>query len=690
MQARDETLLDFLDSRNDFIIPVYQRNYAWEDRECKKLWEDILAIDENNLQEYFMGAFVVVPDKINSLLVVDGQQRLTTLSLILLAIRNLLETDKIKSEDKSLKEKISDLLTDKYNEDKEKRIKLKQVNMDSQAYIKLFDLSNSMKLDGEFEKSLILPNYKKFEKRILDYDKKRDVKIIYDALRKIKIVKIELDLKVDKPQLVFEGINATGKALTDADKIRNFVLMDQNDDTQERLFREYWEEIEKNTFNNNKNKSDTSEFIRHFLMYRYKEYVSKKNVYDGFKNFIKDDAQDQDVEACLRKILTFSGYYKEFTVKSSDGDLEKSFEVFRNINQTTAYPYMFHLMEKKAQKELDKEELCKILRFLESYYIRRLMLGKGNTGYSQIFPTLAKKINNQSSSSTYADKVYTHFANNLSGNQKFVLDEEFIKGLPDVDFYSDKNKKNIKLFLGKIINSQTKEKIDINKPDAYSIEHIMPQTLTEKWRKDLGENYQEIHEKFVNTIGNLTVTAYNSELSNKPFHIKKRDFYAKSSINITRKIAENEKWGESEIRERSKDIARRICSIWASNDLRSYREKIDNANYKSVEFIISNKLATGNKLEEFIFLGERFNVSNWSEMSLIVFRELCKYDSDAVFDFASGRPDFSRSISRDYEKKICDNLYLNVQRSAIFHLKRINEILDKLNINDELKIRLKT
>lgn len=689
MQARDETLLNFLGSSNDFIIPVYQRNYAWGEQECRKLWEDILAIDENNLQEYFMGSFVVVPDKVNSLLVVDGQQRLTTLSLILLAIRNLLETNKIKSEDKTLKDNILDILTDKNSGNKKERIKLKQVNMDSQAYIKLFDLSNSIKLDGEFEKSLILPNYKKFKKRILDYDKKRDVKIIYDALRKIKIVKIEFDLRFDKPQLVFESINATGKTLTDADKIRNFVLMDQNDETQERLFKEYWEEIEKNTFNNNKNESDTSEFIRHFLTYRYEKYISKKKVYDEFKNFIKDDARNQDVETCLRKILTFSGYYKEFTVKSSDRDLDKSFEIFRNISQTTAYPYMFHLMEKKDQKEVEKEELCEILRFLESYYIRRLMLGKGNTGYSQLFPTLAKKINNQNSYSKYTDKVYAYFANNLSSNQKFVLDEEFIKGLPDVDFYAEKNKKNIKFFLGEIINSQTKEKIDINKPDAYSIEHIMPQTLTEEWRKDLGGNHQEIHDKFVNTIGNLTVTAYNSELYNKPFQSKKI-LYQESSINITRDIAKNEKWGESEIRERSEDIAKCICSIWASNNLQSYREKIDNANYRSVEAIISNKLATGNKPEEFIFLGDRFNVSNWSEISLIVFKELCKYDSDAVFDFANSRSDFSRSISGDCERKICDNLYLNMRRSAIDHLKRINEILDKLNINDELKIRLKT
>ena len=290
MRASEISLLEFMGNKNHFIIPKYQRNYTWDKVQCERLFDDIVNIHTQQLKTYFLGASVIVSEWTNEPILIDGQQRMTSISLLLLAICNLLKSGKITSENDWLHDIIwEDYLINKRSKEKSQWIRLKQVNQDSTAYENLFIPEEDAKYDTspKLRETPIYINYKLFEEKIITFCKEYTIDDLWHAFAKLLIVHIELKIEYgDKPQVVFETINSTGKKLEDADLIRNYILMERDKETQDHWFEKYWQPIEKNTLLTKKGKQEsyTTQAIVNYLMYEQEDAFNKKMYIKNLKN----------------------------------------------------------------------------------------------------------------------------------------------------------------------------------------------------------------------------------------------------------------------------------------------------------------------------------------------------------------------------------------------------------------------
>ena len=561
-------LSDFMQRRNHgFVIPVYQRNYDWKVEHCQRLFKDVMNIHEKDLNEYFMGIFITVSDSQEKSLIIDGQQRLTTISLLLLAIRNLLIDDKIQAKNsEGLKEDIDESLRNR----KKSSIKLKQVNQDAAAYEGLFNIRH---YSEKLKTSNVYQNYSFFQKEIEKYLKKNSDKhaeIFYTALSKMKIVELELVKEHgDNPQLVFETINATGKKLDKVDLIRNFILMDKSAEEQEELFKPYWDCIEKNTRFVEKNKKiEVDHFIWHFLMFetgKSNRTIRKKHVYDEFKKYVnKEFKKYDDLKQFVEKIAHFSEYYKWFAYRATkDGEgFEPYFKDLRTIGQKDCHSYLMHLMayweKDKKNREQDVKE---ILRFITSHVARSSLCGeKGN--YLQIFTNIVEKLNEKKGS--YLEKFYKALAQ--FSYTHMIGDDKLKNALKENEnFYgSGSSLKYCRWVLEKLVNERTKEKIQMK---GITIEHVMPKKLNKGWKGIKN------HSQYLNRLGNLTLAAkeYNSELGNRSFQDKKK-YYKDSPINLNKYFIDIETWDEEAIQKRTQYLADEICKILPYTNLNPYRK----------------------------------------------------------------------------------------------------------------------
>ena len=704
MRARDKKLLEFMGSGNDLIIPVYQRNYDWNQEHCERLFDDIQDIYEKEIREYFMGAFVTVCERANELLVIDGQQRLTTLSLFLLAIHNLLKDKEIQAKNVNLQKiVIEKYLIDVYsmNKDKKKRIKLKQVNQDLEAYNGLFDDD----YQDDWKQSNIYKNYMYLKKRIKGFCKntkeKKDPQNLYDALNKVKIVDIELERNDgNKPQLVFETINATGKRLEDSDLIRNYILMDKNRVEQEELFKNYWEPIEQNTrfYKNNKTEGETSHFIWYFLIFEKGQPLKRKNVYKDFKKHIsfKGFESYEKMKEFLEKMKKFSGYYESIAF-GGNSPFEYYFEMLRgNLKQTAFYPYLLSLMDYWEKDKQGREKDVKtILQFIINYYVRRSICKKHPNEYNRFFPIISTRIEeNMKTGDTYLEGFYRVFANT---NFAKIPDDKNLKEAllePEYNFFGSKICHYI---FEKLVNHNTKEEMKIKKSDI-TIEHIMPQTLTKSWKEMLESNAEEVHKKYLHSLGNLTLTGYNPKLSNKPFEEKKRIF-AESNISLNRYFEEKEveTWNENAIIKRAEHLAKKICKILEYEDLKPYYIKksllLPTDNYSTLEdCILILKEQKGMKPIDYKIEDKEDKISNWKALIIEIARYLYRKNKEKFKEMA-GNPDITfiseeESEYKRYEEIYEDNIYLCTNNSAKDTMQHIKKMLTEYSLADDFLLRM--
>ena len=699
MEVKKEYLVDFLGKNRNLIIPVYQRNYAWKERECKRLFEDIVNIYTDKLDKYFMGAVVIVGDGDRTSQLIDGQQRMTSISLLLLAMSNLLKLKKIKSIEEKLADHIwnQHLVNKRISNDDDKYIKLKQVNQDDKAYKNLFLIagcdSNSYDNAPELKKTDIYKNYMFFEKKIKEFCKDKNFDDIWSAFEKIEIAIISLDIRYgDKPQVVFETINSTGKALEDSDLIRNYILMNEDLETQEKWFKNYWEDIEKYTYIDNK--SDTTDAIRCYLMYSQKVHVKITDTYDNFKSHIdgigKNSSRDgglSSVEIFLQELKTFSKYYKWFSVICDNTEFEKRFKLFRQIKQTTPYPYFMSLMNLYEKEDLEENIVCQVLDFILSYHIRRSVLDKESNVYNKTYVKLLKKIdvaldNTCSINDGYLNALYTVFAN-LSDRDKYPDDKGVKAELSNKNFYKSKIKK---IVLEKMCNLDTKEKILID--DNITIEHIMPQTLTEHWKRDLGNEWESIYEKYLHTIGNLTLTGYNKKYNNKPFQEKKKLIAEYSNISINKYFKNVNSWGENSIIENANRMIKLFNEAYPDIKNRDdYKEKQEG--YLSLDELDP----TGKKVHSYKLLGDVVEVENssWKYLFGSVCKQLYELDSEVFLDYIKDEKNYSDREDNGFSNPlmITDNLYFEGHRSAKSSVDYLIRILSAYDYSDEFFVKLK-
>lgn len=579
MKATEAKLLKFLKTSPQFMIPIYQRSYSWSEKECQQLWDDIIRAGQNeNVNAHFIGSIVYIEKGLyqvssqSPILVIDGQQRLTTITLLLSALIEKLSTLPVENQeiiDGFSPKKLKNYYLCNPEEDGEKYYKLILSKTDKDSLISIVNgkempknFSNRIKNNFEFFKEQIAKNSDKLE-------------ILCKGIAKLIIVDISLSNDQDNPQLIFESMNSTGKELTQADLIRNYVLMGLDIKQQTELYENYWRPMEID-FGQEFYTTDFDSFIRHYLTVKTGSIPRKSEVYDSFKKYSADSILNDsiDMSSIVKDIRKFAKYYCNMTLKQEDDlELRFAFNDIKELRVDVAYPMLLEMYEDYENQIISKNDFLEILRLVESYVFRRHICAIPTNSLNKTFSSFLKAINKDN----YLENIKAKFLM-LRSYRRFPSDEEFSRALKTRDLYNNSRRS---FWFKKIENFNRKEFVEINE---YTIEHILPQNpnLSKEWIHMLGENWQQVQETWLHTIGNLTLTGYNSEYSDKPFISKRdrEDGFKDSPIKMNQSLRNIEKWDEDAIKRRANELIDIALKVWGSpalpNDvLDKYRQKPD-------------------------------------------------------------------------------------------------------------------
>jgi len=559
MKASEARLLDFIKKSPQFVIPIYQRAYSWTTRECQRLWDDVLQSGEDDAtMAHFLGSIVYVERGLyqvsnqDPLLVIDGQQRLTTVSILIEALARVLGDNEPVDGFSAVKLRNYYLLNP--YESGERRFKLLLGETDRESLVALV------------EQQPFPRNYSKRIKECFDFfnqklDRERDnLTTVCKGLAKLVIVDISLDRTQDKPQLIFESLNSTGKELTQADLIRNYVLMDLEPELQAVMYNNYWRRMELD-FGQEAYAEHFDGFIRHYLTVRTGEIPKVRGVYDAFKRYAHSQVIQVGLEPLLKDIRTFAEYYCSIAFgKETDLELRQTFSHIRELKVDVAYPFLLELYDDYVGGKLTKEDFLTAVRLVESYVFRRAICAIPTNSMNKTFASFLRGIDK----TRYLESVKAHFLM-LPSYRRFPTDEEFRRDLKTRDLYNFRNRSYC---LRRLENFQRKEAVAV---DEYTIEHIMPQNenLSAAWRAMLGEDWKDVQEKWVHTLGNLTLTGYNSEYSDRPF-IEKRDMvggFGESPLRLNQMLRTLDTWNEETIVARAKELIDIAMEVWPAPQL---------------------------------------------------------------------------------------------------------------------------
>ncbi|MDZ5338242.1 DUF262 and DUF1524 domain-containing protein [Helicobacter pylori] len=568
MKADAIKLLDFIGKSQEkqFVIPIYQRVYSWEKEQCKQLWDDIIKTGGNDqIEGHFIGSIVFVHDGIyttnyNELLIIDGQQRLTTITLLFIALRDHLN-DEDEFLEKFSRQKIQNRYLINSDEKGDKKFRLILSESDRDTLLSLIDKDRRKPSEPSLK---IMENFKLFEEWIRKNTDKLET--IFKGLDKLMVVEISLERGKDNPQLIFESMNSTGKDLTQTDLIRNYILMGLEPEKQKVFYKKYWRAMEEDF---KQNETLFNQFVRHYLTIKTREIPNINKVYEAFKRYQQE--RGIETEVLLQDLQKYCGYFCQIAFKKeADKELNKALSFLVDLEMDVIYPLLLELYSDYKDGVLFEKDFISIIYLIESYICRRAVCGLGTNSLNKIFASFTKKINKDQ----YLESIKAHFLSLETTKGKFPKDSEFKNLFTTIDFYNLKEKK---YFFERLENFDTKEPVNTKE---CTIEHIMPQTLTKEWKKDLGENFQTIHDKYLHTIGNLTLTGYNQDYSNKSFQ-EKRDMekgFKQSPLRLNQSLKDLESFGEKEIEKRANDLADWALKIWTypkldAETLEKYKSK---------------------------------------------------------------------------------------------------------------------
>ncbi|MGN8485270.1 GmrSD restriction endonuclease domain-containing protein [Helicobacter pylori] len=573
MKAREATLLEFFEQNqtNQFVIPIYQRLYSWKKEQCEQLWDDIIKIGGNDkMNGHFIGSILYarVDDTHSSpLLIIDGQQRLTTITLLFIALR-----DHLNDEDEFLKKFSCQEIQNRYlinrDEKGDKKFKLFLSEPDRDTLLSLIDKDRRKPSELSLK---IMENFKLFEKWIRKNTDKLET--IFKGLDKLMIVWIALKKGKDNPQLIFENMNSKGIELTQTDLIGNYIVMETEVEKQEDFYNQYWRAMEEDF---KQNETLFNQFVRHYLTIKIGKIPNEKRVYEAFKDY--QQKEGIEIEDLLKDLKKYCGYFCQIAFKKEDDKgLNKALSFLVDLEMDVVYPLLLELYSDYKDGVLSKQDFIPIIYLTESYICRRAVCGLGTNSLNQVFPSFTKHIQKDE----YFKSLKAHFGY-LTEKQRFPNNDEFKEHFITIDFY---HFKKIKYFLERLENPEIDAKETVNTKEC-TIEHIMPQTLTEEWKRDLGENFQAIHDKYLHTIGNLTLTGYNQEYSNKSFQ-EKRDMekgFKQSPLRLNQSLKDSEPFGEEKIKKRANDLADWALEIWTypkldAETLEKYKPKKEKKAY---------------------------------------------------------------------------------------------------------------
>ncbi|PDX16482.1 DUF262 and DUF1524 domain-containing protein [Helicobacter pylori] len=548
MKAREATLLEFFEENqnNQFVIPIYQRLYSWKKEQCEQLWDDIIKIGGNDkMNGHFIGSILYarVDDTHSSpLLIIDGQQRLTTITLLFIALRD-------RSSDEAKRKKMESYLINS-DKDGDKKFRLILSESDKDTLLSLIDKDRRKPSEPSLK---IMENFKLFEKWINENTDKLET--IFKGLEKLMIVWIALKKEKDDPQLIFESMNSKGIELTQADLIRNYIVMETEVKKQEDFYNQYWRAMEED-FKQSKKQSKKEDlfnkFVRHYLTIKTREIPNINKVYEAFKRYQQE--RGIETETLLQDLQKYCGYFCQIAFKKeADKDLNKALSFLVDLEMDVIYPLLLELYSDYSDGVLSKQDFISIIALTESYICRRAVCGIPSNGLNKFFSSFTKHIQKDE----YFKSLKAHFGY-LTEKQRFPNNDEFKEHFITIDFYHFQKKE---YFLERLENFERKERVYAHE---YTTEHIMPQTLNLEWERDLGENFQAIHDKYLNTIGNLTLTGYNEKYSNNSFQ-EKRDMekgFKQSPLKLNQSLKDLEVFDEKEIEKRANDLADFALKIW--------------------------------------------------------------------------------------------------------------------------------
>lgn len=563
LQAGETTLNKLLNTSRQFIVPIFQRNYSWQKSQYEQLWFDILRASKfKEKQNHFIGSIVYIDmgtpaGRPQQLLLIDGQQRLTTISILLCAIKDYVQKFNLETKLINLAKIKNQFL---YNSDEidEDRYKLLLNVQDKETYIKLID--NTIFTVNK-PATNIIKCYEFFYEHIEDFIKQDgQIDEIYAGIFKLSLVSISLDKDSDNPQMIFESMNSTGKDLSQTDLLRNYLLMDLTPEKQTRLYKTYWKSMEElfgeDIYKNDVNKFDY--FIRDFLTLKSDTgYICKiNNVYENFKRYYLDNNCEKF--AVLKDLFTYAKYYACIDLlQENDDELKLYWQEFKKLDSHVVYPFLLKLYDDYSRQILIKEDFKKILQVVISYLWRRAICEIPTNSLSKTFATLYQAVDKDD----YVNSVIKAFVFK-SSYKRFPSDYEVREKLQTKDIYHFRLRKYL---LEALENYYHKEPIDLNTAN-YTIEHIMPQNIEHNlsWQQMLGEDWQEVHSLYLHSLGNLTITGYNAEMSNKSFgeKVNGESGFKHSHLKLNESIAQCDVWNKKAIQRRTNILTDIILKIW--------------------------------------------------------------------------------------------------------------------------------
>lgn len=554
MKATEARLLEFMKRAPQFTIPIYQRTYSWTKTECKQLFDDILRVGRSDeISAHFIGSIVYIQEGLYqvtespSLLVIDGQQRLTTVSLLLEALaRHLGDTEPVKG---FSARKIRNYYLLNPEEDGEQAFKLILTQTDKDTLLavmqqKPWPADYSIRVKTNFEYFMELVG-----------ELGSDLPALCKGLGKLIIVDIALNRDQDNPQLIFESMNSTGRELSQADLIRNFVLMGLEPKHQTKLYQDHWRPMEI-AFGQEAYAAHFDSFMRRYLTMKTGTIPNVGKVYDAFKEYARPQIASSGVDALVADLHAHARYYCAMALgKETDKELAEAFHDLRELRVDVAYPFLLQLYHDYDHGLLSHDDFLQAVRLVESYVFRRAVCGIPTNSLDKTFVNLTRSIKQD----RYLESIMAYFLLQRS-YRRFPADDEFKRALKERDLYNFRNRT---YWLRRLENFGRKERVNVAE---YTIEHIMPQNenLSQAWRQELGPDWQRVHQTWLHTLGNLTLTGYNSEYSDRPF-AQKRDMpggFRESPLRLNEGLGSVQRWDEAAIRERAEKLAAKAVLVW--------------------------------------------------------------------------------------------------------------------------------
>lgn len=679
MKANELPIINFLQAQNvQFIIPVYQRNYDWTNNECKALLNDIIAVEKHNRGTHFIGSIVFIHEGIYStrevreLVIIDGQQRLTTINIIYVALYRFAQDNGLQNDANRL---LNMFLTNQYVQHESSKLKLKQTDTNSLAFKAIMNGT-----ENEFNHySNVIENFNYF-KSIITLE---NFSTIQNGINRLIFVEISLERGKDDPQRIFESLNSTGLDLSQSDLIRNYILMDLDPKNQNKIFAQIWNPIEENARDVEKQKSLVSDYIRDYLTLRNKKIPNKNKVYTEFKKLYneKDEAYTQELE----NIKSLSVHYKKFINPSTvqDHNIRKELDYISRLEINVAYPFLLQVFEDADNGLISNIELINILKLIQSYTWRRFVVGLPTNALNKIFMSLYAEVDTEE----YYDSIALALIKKR-GSAKFPTDEDVKTALRDKDLYNIQSKNRNYMF-ELLENFNNKEYVNTANENI-TIEHIFPQTPNEDWNKAIStDDYFLFKEKYVNTIANLTLSGNNGALSNKSFQDKKtmdknggEQGYIFSRLWLNQYLKTIDNWNVDSYNERFKLIYARFLNVWKYPDI-----ELPTSESSAEQNIFNAEIPTSKKLEYFIFEDTKIEENVFAQMYFYVVGKLFEKNSQLLVSNQNVFKITRNSVDFRTPQEIANGWYIESNMDSNNKFNVLKRLLTLFEMEEELFLK---